>query len=87
MQPFKSIEGRHGVNEPGYEPPRDEPVALHEGDKHVGPVEIIGSLLVPIAGIVFAIMRFADNEVGPGLACLLTGIVGMAGWLAVLGVA
>lgn len=85
MPLFGSIESKHGVNEPGYEPPVDEPITL--ADDRGGPVgylEIIGSFMMPIAGVVFAIMRFVDNEVGPGLACLLVGAVGFACWWAFL---
>jgi hypothetical protein len=84
MRLFGSIEDRHGVDEPDYELPVDEPVAIPEEDKRVGPLEIIGSLVIPPAGVVFAIMRFASNEVGPGFACLLTGIVGWFCWTIVL---
>jgi hypothetical protein len=79
-KPFGSIEGRHGIDRPGYEPPVDEPVTLDDDRGPVGPIEIIGSFLVPIAGFVFAVMRFADDEVGPGLACLLVGALGFACW-------
>ena len=85
---FGSIEARHGVDEPGYRLPVDEPVALIREDRRgVGPLEIVGSLLIPIAGLVFAIMRLSDDEVGPGFACLLVGVVGAFCWRLVLSVA
>jgi hypothetical protein len=109
MKPFGSIEERHGVNEPDYEPPDDDrPLgryetvvgalvtpfsliyrqrAIERESNKVGALEIVGSLALPIAGVVFAMMRFVDNEVGPGLACLLAGIVGWSCWMLALGLA
>lgn len=80
MRVLRSIEDKHGVELPGYEAPvEEEPTpADHRGP--LGPLEIIGSFVIPIAGIVFAIMRFADEEIGPGLACLLIGAVGFVFW-------
>jgi hypothetical protein len=75
-----SIENKHGVNEPGYEAPVVEPATITDHHGPIGYLEIIGSFVMPIAGVVFAIMRFADNEVGPGLACLLVGVLGFACW-------
>lgn len=81
---FGSIEDRHGVDEPGYEPPAPEHAQIVEHKDKFGAVEIIGCLLIPIGGVIFAIMRFADEEVGAGLACLLMGALSAAGWFALL---
>jgi hypothetical protein len=75
-----SIESRHGVDEPGYESPVDEPITLADHHGPVGYLEIIGSFVLPIAGVIFAIMRFTDEEIGSGLACLLVGALGFACW-------
>lgn len=80
MSLFGSIEDKHGVNEPGYTPTVDEPIQLADDKGPIGVLEIVGSVLVPIAGVVFAIMRFADNEVGPGIACLLMSMIGWFCW-------
>jgi len=84
MRLLGSIENKHGVNEPGYEAPVDEPVTVEDHHGPIGYLEIIGSFVVPIAGVIFAIMRFADDEVGPGLACLLVGALGFACWWVLL---
>lgn len=73
-----SIESKYGVHEPGYEPPVDEPIKLSEDHGPIGSLEIIGSFMLPIAGVIFAIMRFTDEEIGSGLACLLVGALGFS---------
>jgi hypothetical protein len=80
MRLFRSIEEKHGVDQPGYAPALECSYEPRPEDHRVGATEILGSLIIPIAGLVFAIMRFADDEVGPGLACLLTGAIGTAVW-------
>ena len=79
MKFLRSIESKHGVELPGYEPPVEEEPTFSD-DEPFGALEIIGSFVFPIAGIVFAIMRFADEEIGPGLACLLIGALGFVCW-------
>jgi len=81
---FGSIEDKHGVHDPAYEPPVEQAASIIEHKDGFGALEIIGCLLIPIGGVVFAIMRFADEEVGAGLACLLMGALSAAGWFALL---
>jgi hypothetical protein len=80
-----SIESKHGVDEPGYEPPIHDIEITTPDETEFGALEIIGSLVLPVVGIAFAVMRFAREEVGKGFACLLMGALGAAVWLVVLG--
>lgn len=85
--PWSSIETKRGVNEPGYEPPVDEPVEIaDERGKPVNGWEVLGSLLFPILALPFAIMRFSHSEYGPGIACLLLGFLGATLWWVALAV-
>jgi hypothetical protein len=86
MPLFGSIEKKTGVEEPGYEPPIDDAPVEAPDETSFGWLEVIGSLLIPIAGVVFAIMRFVREEVGKGLACLLLALIGFYVWTLVLGV-
>jgi hypothetical protein len=81
----RSIEARLGVEEPGYQVP-DEPadVAREQPRGALGAIEIIGGLVFPLAGFIFAVMRFSDEEIGRGLACALIAVLGSAAWVIVL---
>jgi hypothetical protein len=74
-----------GVEEPGYQVP-DEPadVALEQPRGALGAIEIVGGLVFPLAGIIFAVMRFSDEEIGRGLACVSIAALGCAAWVIVL---
>jgi hypothetical protein len=57
---FGSIEGRHGVHEPDYQPPADEPVRVSpETDSHrIRPLEAIVAFVFPLIGLGLSIWRF-----------------------------
>lgn len=80
----RSIEDRHGVDAPDYEPPAEAVIEIPEEATGFGALEVVGSILMPIAGIGFAILRFSDEEIGRGLACLLLAGLGVSIWAVAL---
>lgn len=47
----------------------------------------IFGLLIPLVGIIAGIKRLSQNQVGPGLALLLVGVLSIVGWIVVLAAA
>jgi hypothetical protein len=84
MKPWGSIEKRHGVDEPGYEPPVDRPVIPSPVVRPGNVSDALWSLLVPAFGVVVGLKHLFRERVGAGLACLLLAAIGAAGWSALV---
>jgi hypothetical protein len=76
----RSIEDKHGVNEPDYTPsPRhdDDHDRGAEGAGHtLDGLEAFVAFVVPFAALGIAIWRFGRGDVGPGIANLILGGLG-----------
>lgn len=61
MRPFSTIEDKHSVNEPGYEPPVDQPVELDPPERDPpAPFmpNLAGAIIASLGGIIVAIAPF-----------------------------
>jgi hypothetical protein len=86
---FASIESRHGIEDPGYTPPLESP-EVEPGDEWGHKLrfwEAVLAIAVPVIGLGMAIWRFGRGDMGPGVADLLLGMVGVFASLLIAGVA
>jgi hypothetical protein len=78
MGPFRSIEDRHGVNEPGYEPPVEPTyeIAPITDSRTLSLLEAFVVLTFPALGVGLSVWRFGRGDVGPGIADLMLSLIG-----------
>lgn len=78
MGPFRRLEDKHGVDEPGYEPPTDEIAVESKVEPpadHMLRTGIVWAILIPFVGVILAIRLWARERVGQGFAVLATAIL------------
>jgi hypothetical protein len=86
MRLFRSIENKHGVEDPDYRPsdnapevPTDDFEPVEQRPKGIGGW-VVASLFIPLVGFVVGIRELARDRVGPGLALILVSFVCAGGW-------